>query len=145
MRSDRAPAGPAGEAGRRPGPAETAAKLAVLVVDDEALIRDVVQAALEEDGYEVVAADSGRAAISILEAHGADYRILVTDVALGQGSNGWDVARRARELYPDVAVVYISGAHLNDYASQGVANSIVVDKPFGVAQIQAEVAGLIGA
>ena len=145
MRNDRASTGPSGEAKRRPSSAETAARGAVPVGDDEALIRDVVQCALEEDGYAVVAADSGRAAISILEARNAEYRILVTDVALGRGSSGWEVARRARELYPDVAVVYISGAHLNDYPSQGVANSIVIDKPFGVAEIQAEVAGLIGA
>lgn len=115
----------------------------MLVVDDEALVRDVVQAALEDSGYAVVAAENGRAAVSILEERSAEYRLLVTDIALGAGLSGWDVARRGREIYPDLAVLYMSGANLYDYASQGVPNSTVVSKPFNVAEILADVSALM--
>lgn len=144
MRTDREPGRLPDEAEQGPGSVgATAARLAVLVVDDEALVRDVVQAALEDGGYAVVAAENGRAAVSILEERSADYRLLVTDIALGAGPSGWDVARRGREIYPDLAVLYMSGANLYDYASQGVPNSTVVSKPFDLAEILADVSALM--
>jgi CheY-like chemotaxis protein len=117
----------------------------VLLVDDERLVRDVLQAALEEGGYEVVAADSGQAAMSLLDLRGGECRVLVTDVDLGPGPSGWDVARRARQIHPDLAVVYVSGGELHAYSSQSVSNSAVLEKPFGVPQIVAAVTVLTAA
>ena len=122
-----------------------AAQVTVLLVEDEALVREVLQAALKDGGYLVVAADSGQAAIMRLEEFNGGCRVLVTDISLGRGPSGWDVARRARELHPEVAVVYMSAASQHEYAAQDVSNSIMLGKPFGAAQIVAELAGLIGA
>lgn len=135
------------DAGGRDAVVDTpaAAQVTVLLVEDEALIREVLQAALEDGGYLVVAADSGQAAVMRLEQGDGGYRVLVTDITLGRGPSGWDVARRARELHPDMAVVYMTAASQHEYASQGVSNSIMLGKPFGAAQFVAELAGLIGA
>jgi CheY-like chemotaxis protein len=148
MRSDRASARLIANIGRSKGSAGASAESpptdVVLVVDDEGLVREVVRTALEEGGYVVEAVEDGRAAIALLEEGGRALRALVTDVNLGRGPSGWDVAKRAREIYPDLAVVYLSGASLHEHATEGVANSAVLDKPFGVAQILARVVDLIG-
>lgn len=123
--------------------AASTGKVAVLLVDDETLVRDVVEAALEEGGYRVVAAQSGQAALERLDARNGDCRVLVTDIDLGRGPTGWDVARRAREIDPDVAVVYISAAGLHEHASEAVSHSAVLAKPFDAARILAEVARLV--
>lgn len=124
---------------RAPDGAPAVSDIIVLVVDDELLVRDFVQTALEEDGYSVVTASDGRAALSMLEARSDAIRVLVTDVALGRGPSGWDVARRAREIYPDLAVIYVSGGEQHDFGPQRVPNSRLLAKPFGVTQILAAV------
>jgi DNA-binding response OmpR family regulator len=60
---------------------------------------------------------------------------LVTDVRLGSAVDGWDVARHARLKLPSLAVVYITSDSANDWASEGVPNSIMLQKPFADAQL----------
>ena len=50
--------------------------------------------------------------------------------------SGWEVARQARGIDPTFPVVYITGAPAtNDWASQGVSNSVLLEKPFAPAQL----------
>lgn len=58
---------------------------------------------------------------------------------------GWDVGHRARELLPTVPVIYMSGDKASDWASQGVPNSIMLQKPFAVAQATTAVSQLLNA
>jgi DNA-binding response OmpR family regulator len=68
----------------------------------------------------------------------------VTDVNLSPGKlTGWDVAKRARELQPTLPVVYITGTDANDWASNGVPNSVLVAKPFAPAQIVTAISQLL--
>ncbi|AFL50543.1 FixJ family two-component response regulator [Sinorhizobium fredii] len=61
---------------------------------------------------------------------------VVTDIMLSDRAvDGWEVARTAREIDPEVAVVYISGHGAVDWPSKGVPNSIVLEKPFAIAQL----------
>jgi hypothetical protein len=46
---------------------------------------------------------------------------LVTDINLGEGPDGWDVARQARELIPNLPTGYVSGAIEHEWASHGAA------------------------
>jgi CheY-like chemotaxis protein len=107
----------------------------VLVVEDEELIADLIGQALEDGGYDTVTAASGDAALEVVEARTDELGALVTDINLGGKISGWDVATRARELKPELPVVYTSGADIADWPSKGVPNSVVVNKPFAAAQI----------
>jgi DNA-binding response OmpR family regulator len=90
-------------------------------------------------------ASSGVEAVRLLDERREAVRGLITDINLGPGLDGWDVARRARELIPGVPVVYMSGASGDDWTSKGVPNSIFIAKPFAPAQITTAISGLLNA
>jgi CheY-like chemotaxis protein len=116
----------------------------VLVVEDDPLIHDVLGEALVDGGFRVAQASTCPDALSMLEAPDAPYRALVTDINLGPGSGtGWEIAKRAREINPDLAVIYMTGNSGHQYASNGVPNSIFLAKPFAPAQLIAAVAQLL--
>lgn len=119
------------------------AKLLLLLVEDDQSIRSMLQEILEEGGYELILSSNGNEALSSLEGQSDGLRGLITDIDLGQGPNGWDVARRARELKPDISVVYMSGASAHDWTSHGVPNSTMVSKPFAPAQIVTAISALL--
>jgi DNA-binding NtrC family response regulator len=116
----------------------------VFVVEDEKIIRELLGVAFQEDGYDVVLAETGEAAIALLDKH-KDARGVITDVRLGgrRKLTGWDVARHARELNPDIAVVYMSGDSGIDWTAQGVPKSVMVVKPFAISQISTALASLL--
>ena len=62
---------------------------------------------------------------------------------LGGNVSGWDVARHAREVNQDLPVVYITGFSAEDWPSQGVPKSILVQKPFAPAQIITAISSLL--
>jgi CheY-like chemotaxis protein len=109
--------------------------LVVLIVDDEVLVADIVEAGLREAGFEVVIALSGEEAVAVLEDQAATIRGLVTDVNLGNGMTGFDLGHRARELLPELPVLYMTGDNAHEWSSQGVPNSVLIPKPFVAAQI----------
>src|SRR6195952_3242769 len=117
--------------------------LVILVVDDEELIRMVVEDALANGGYEVVTASTGEDAIKLLNSAEGRYRALVTDIDLGSGLNGWAVAHRAREIDHSFPIVYMSGKSAADWAVEGVPNSIMLAKPFAPAQLVTAVSQLL--
>jgi CheY-like chemotaxis protein len=112
------------------------------------MIQHMLASALEEGGFAVASAVSGEDAIAILEARFAECRALVTDIRLAPGKRkltGWDVAHRARQLDPEMAVIYMTGDSGADWASKGVPKSVLVTKPFAPAQIVAAIAQLLNA
>jgi DNA-binding response OmpR family regulator len=120
------------------------APLVILLVEDEMLIRELARTALEEAGFALLMAKEGDEAIVILEGEkGATIRGVITDVNLGSTADGWDVARRARELHPEIPVVYITGDSANEWSANGVPNSILIPKPFAPAQIVTAVSQLL--
>jgi two-component system response regulator AtoC len=77
----------------------------VLVVDDEAGIREFLSEALADDDHEVASAASGEAAWARLEREGFD--LVLTDLSM-PGMDGLELLRRVREAQPDVEVVVIT-------------------------------------
>lgn len=122
---------------------ESGAMPLILVIDDEFLIREIVVDALEEAGFSVLTADNGPQAAKMFAENSAQIRGLVTDINLGEGLDGWEVARTAREQVSDLPVVYVSGASGHQWASQGVPNSLLVTKPFAPAQIVVALSSLL--
>jgi len=119
--------------------------LLVCVVEDDVLIQGLLIDPLKDAGYEVLIAASGGEAIKLMEGQEAiSIRALVTDIRLGPSSpSGWEVARRARELHPEIPVVYVTGDSAHDWSSQGVPNSLLITKPFAPAQIVTAVSQLL--
>lgn len=116
----------------------------VLLVDDEVLIHDLLEEALSDAGYRVAAAHDGATALELVE-NTEELRAVITDIDLGRGPKGWEVAKRARQRYPQIAVVYVSGGNPHDWASEGVPNSVMITKPFAPAQLVTAVSGLMNA
>lgn len=111
----------------------------VLVAEDEALIRAALVEALQDGGYSVLEAESGSAAIEQLE--NVDHlRGLVTDIRMGAGADGWEVAHRARERFPNIPVVYVTGDSAADWSANGVPTSVVLQKPFATSELVAALA-----
>lgn len=117
-------------------------KILILVVEDDTLIQMELEQALEEGGYATVAAVSGEEAIARLEAEPL-IRALVTDINLKKAANGWDVARRARELFPAIPVIYITSAAADEWTSKGVPRSLLIQKPFAAAQVTTGISSLL--
>ena len=113
----------------------------VLLAEDEHLIGLSFQDALEEGGYVVLHVATGREAVEVLE----DPRIagVITDIRLGKGPDGWDVARRAREVNPSIPIIYMSGDSAHEHASRGVPDSKMLQKPFAPAQLVTAISTLL--
>ena len=115
----------------------------VLLVEDERLLHAILEDGLEEAGFAIVTAACGTTALAELEADAARFRAVLTDIRLGNGPTGWDVGRRAREFVPEMPIVYMTGDSAHDWASKGVPNSVLVQKPFVIAQIVTALSSLL--
>ena len=123
----------------------TGTDILVFIVDDEPLILENLQHALEDAGYSVTSASSGEEALALLESKAPDFRALVTDINLPGDVTGWDIARRARELNASIPVVYMTGAAGHEWSANGVPGSVLLTKPFALAQVVTAVAQLMNA
>ena len=118
--------------------------LIILVVEDDPLIQTIVEDALTDGGFEIAIASSGETAVESLDASDTKYRALVTDINLGRGKmDGWEVARRAREINPEFPIIYMTGDSAAEWGSKGVPNSILLTKPFAPAQLVTAVSQLL--
>jgi CheY-like chemotaxis protein len=102
----------------------------VLVVDDDPAICELIQDMLKEVRLSTVCVTSDNAAYRIIPTL-PTIQALVVDVNLGPGTTGFDVARFARQVIPDLPVVYVTGdASRESFQAFRVPNSGFVQKPF---------------
>jgi CheY-like chemotaxis protein len=106
----------------------------ILFAEDDHVLNMATCGDLEEHGMLVDPVYSGVAAIAAIDRL-EDISALLTDVDLGAGPDGFDVARHARALHPALPVVYVSGTMAAQHAAEGVAGSLFVAKPFHPRQI----------
>jgi two-component system cell cycle sensor histidine kinase/response regulator CckA len=111
----------------------------VLVVDDEASVCTFMQHVLESRGYDVRTAHCGRDALEVLETHGEEIRVLVTDVRMPE-MNGPTLANAAQKLIPGLAVLYVSG-YSDDWDQ--VPGDMCLQKPFSTVEFVARVQELM--
>jgi CheY-like chemotaxis protein len=117
----------------------------VLLVEDEPLVLLVAQDALEAGGYTVLPVQLATEALHVLDSRIAELSGLVTDIRLPGGVDGWEIARHARELKPDLPVVYTTADSAPDWPAKGVPNSVVVQKPYAGAQLLTAISTLMTA
>ncbi len=116
----------------------------VLLVEDDPIVAMPVEDALLEAGFQVQLVVSAETAIAALEQR-SDISGLITDIRLNGPLTGWDVARRARELDPDLPVIYVSGDSGIHWKANGVPDSIMIEKPYALAQVITAISQLLNA
>lgn len=105
----------------------------VLLVEDEALIGEMVAEALAENGFAVHRVDRADAALAFLES-GAGADILFTDINLPGGMDGLALAEAARRIRPGLPVIYASGRwNLLDRLG-AETGSVALRKPYSPAR-----------
>ena len=107
----------------------------LLLFDDDDLMRDMLNTALADAGFELVAARDGVQALIELNANATRFKVVITDIDPGNGPDGWDVGHHARELVSDMPIVYIFRDSAHEWASEGVPESVIIAKPFAPAQL----------
>lgn len=103
-------------------------KIAVLVVEDEPLVRIDVVDQLEDEGYRVFDAATADQAIAILEGQ-PSIRLLFTDIDMPGSMDGLKLAAAVRDRWPPVKIVVTSG-HRSINASDLPAGSVFFSKPY---------------
>jgi len=116
----------------------------ILVIDDEALLRQTLRIHLERDGYAVIEAANGRAG---LEAAQGDVDLVLVDILMPD-MDGIEVIRALRRSHPELPIIAMSGGgrlaapQVLDPAGKLGAN-MTIAKPFSMKDIAAAVAGLL--
>ena len=116
----------------------------ILVVDDEATIRHLIDEVLYEQGYTVIGAGDGAAGLKVLQS-GARIDLLITDVGLPGGMNGRQVADAARALRPGLKVLFITGYAENAAVGNGhlEPGMELLTKPFTIEALSMKVGGIL--
>ena len=106
----------------------------VLLVEDEFLLADMVAEVLGEHGFEVFTVANAKDALRHLTC-GSPCDILLTDIKLAGNIDGTMLARLARELRPNLPVVYASGSYRAIEELDAVSGSVFVAKPYNPEQL----------
>ena len=115
----------------------------ILLVEDELLIAECVAEALSEQGFAVHAVSNARDALRHLAA--APIDVLFTDINLAAGMDGAALARRARELLPELSVVYASARVAALEPQERVPGALFVRKPYEPLAVGRLIASLVDA
>jgi two-component system, cell cycle sensor histidine kinase and response regulator CckA len=114
----------------------------ILVVEDEAPVRNLMRKVLERGGHEVVTAASPLEALGLLAASGQSFHLVVSDVVMPDMS-GFALWKRARETWPDLPFLFVSG-YVEEQLDQSAHRdgSAFLSKPFSPDELLAAVQGL---
>jgi CheY-like chemotaxis protein len=116
----------------------------VLLVEDNSLLRWWMTSSLSNEGYRVAAPESVEEAINL--AGVTPFDVLITDWRLAEGHDGLEILNRARRKDPTTVAVLVSAEAEADFSerARGLGFDLVIEKPFGVADIVAAVHELAG-
>jgi DNA-binding NtrC family response regulator len=111
--------------------------LMVLLVEDEGPVRQTVRRQLETLGHSVMVADSAAMALTVLRTD-ETIDVLLSDVVLGSGMNGIDLAEAARVFRPGLPVIFMSGFTAVPEAQQRISDSgaPLLTKPATLSQLE---------
>ena len=103
----------------------------ILVVEDDANVRLVLDELLQDQGLEVWSVADDLSAYQVLSQEADRFSVLLTDINLGAGTDGFDIARRARSLNAGIEVIFISGFPVDParYAADG---GVLLTKPLNL-------------
>jgi two-component system, cell cycle sensor histidine kinase and response regulator CckA len=104
----------------------------ILVVEDEALVREMTSEILESEGYQVLKARNALEALEIFRRYCRIVDVLLTDIVLPPGQNGRDLSNELRKISPGLLTIFSSGYPLNAVNRQGIHDdsNLYLPKPF---------------
>jgi two-component system response regulator FlrC len=110
--------------------------LRVLAVDDEPSVGSMVRRILRPQGHSVVTATSGEEALTCLAQESFD--VLISDVGMGPGMNGWELVERVRQAWPAMHVVLATGwgAAIDSAEARTKGVDAVIAKPYRPADLE---------
>jgi len=110
---------------------------AILVLEDDPDVRSFAVAALEGLGYRVHEAADANAALQVLEEEADNLDLLLSDVVLPGGVSGPELAAKAKDLYPKLKLVFMSGYAADLYTHDKIPgfDEILLTKPFRLAEL----------
>jgi len=114
----------------------------ILLVEDELLLCWIVEEALVEEGHQVTIATTGDGGREALEG-GQLFDLLITNIRLKDGPDGWNLSRLARERQPYIPVLYVTGDSAAQHPTEGVPGSVILSKPFDPEALRSMIAGLL--
>ena len=111
----------------------------ILIVDDEEFLLEYVRVVLLRAGFTVLTARTGEEAWQLILNSQNEIRLVLTDIVMPSSFDGFDVADRVRRRQPDLPVLFMTGAPLEDSSSADglVSKRIVLRKPFDPGQLLA--------
>ncbi|MEN3228313.1 CHASE3 domain-containing protein [Methylorubrum rhodesianum] len=118
----------------------------VLVVEDEAAVREIACATLSDLGYRVLEAADGEEALRVFGQNTSAIDLLLTDVVLPGRVRGRELSERVRAVRPEVRVLFMSGYTENSIVHHGRLDDGVqlIGKPFKREQLARKVAEVLG-
>lgn len=126
--------------GGRDGAGAAATPMTVVLVDDDKDVRLITADLLEDAGFKVLQAGRAEAALDIL-ASTREARVLITDVRMPGPMSGYDLALKARERWPALEIMFVSGFGLPE-RRQLYFDCLLVSKPFNPDEFVNQVRGL---
>jgi PAS domain S-box-containing protein len=109
----------------------------ILLVEDEIHLRRLARQYLENQGYKILEAEDGAAALQIVDGHKGTIDLLLTDVIM-PGMNGRELARQISRLLPNIRVLYMSGYTENAIGHDGMLDPGInlLQKPFSLPSLK---------
>jgi two-component system, cell cycle sensor histidine kinase and response regulator CckA len=122
-----------------PAPAPLGRAETILVVEDEAVVRDLVNLVLKRQGYRTLTAVDGFEGLVLWRQHRDQINLLLTDVVMPGGLGGYEMARRILQDNPRLPVICMSGYLPTTGQNAGAApeGAILLRKPFAPAELTA--------
>jgi PAS domain S-box-containing protein len=116
----------------------------ILVVEDDDMVRSHIVRLLRSMGYNVVHSENGARALEIIQRRD-DLDLLLTDVVMPEGMNGFQLAEQARVARPDLKVLFTSGYEEKQLADAGqdYSEDDLLRKPYRSAELAERVAGVL--
>jgi signal transduction histidine kinase/CheY-like chemotaxis protein len=119
--------------------------LRILAVDDEPALGRLLARLLEMDGHAVTVAQSAEEALERLA--GAPFDLVLSDVGMGAGMNGWELAARVRAAHPDLPFVLATGwgAAIEQEEARRQGIQAVIAKPYRLEDLRRLIASVVAA
>ncbi len=109
----------------------------ILIVEDEPMLRELAREILQDAGYQILEAASGREALGVWQQHPDQIDLLLTDMVMPGGVSGMELAEQLVTESPKLKVVFMSG-----YTAEEVNSEILqrnhasfIQKPYGTAEL----------
>lgn len=113
-----------------------------LLVDDDLTYRQVLSEVLTEDGWDVIEASTGEDALKVSSPDMAPI-LLVTDINLGPGMDGWALGRLVRNQWPGIGLLFISGENQPGRRDDDLLSEVFLAKPISLPDFLAAVTGVV--